>query len=113
MFDERGPICYPPPTNGRPFPQYLWGSMNDGSYQPPSRNAGPRDIPEQPPAQYSGVPAGTATEQQATVNYNDPRNKLQMQAIIAASAGKDPSEVPGWVTLMTAPTMQGAQVSIR
>lgn len=113
LFDERGPICYPLATNGRPFPQYPAGSVNDGSYQPPSRNAGPRNIPEQPAAQYSGVPAGTATEQQPTTNYNDPRNKLQMQAIVAASAGKEPSEVPGWITLLTAPTMQGQQVTIR
>ena len=113
LLDERGPICYPPATNGRPFPQYPGGSVNDGSYQPPSRNAGPRNIPQMPAAQYSTMPEGSATEQAPVTNYNDPRNKLQMQAIVAASAGQDPSEVPGWITLLAAPTVQGAQVSIK
>ena len=117
LLDERGPICYAPATNGRPFPQYPGGSVNDGSYQPPSRNAGPRNIPQMPAVQYSTMPEGSASEQTASenraTNYSDPRNKLQMQAIVAASAGKDPSEVPGWITLLAAPTVQGAQVSIK
>jgi hypothetical protein len=36
-----------------------------------------------------------------------------MRAIVAASSGKDPAEVPGWITMVAAPTMQGQQVSIR
>ncbi|HEY9315174.1 MCE family protein [Williamsia sp.] len=113
MLDERGPTCYPLATNGRPFPQYPGGSVNDGSYQPPSRNAGPRNVPEMPAAQYSTMPEGTATEQTPVATYNDRRNKLQMQAIVAAAAGKDPSEIPGWITVLAAPTMQGTQVTIK
>lgn len=114
LFDERGPICYDQPTNGRPFPQYPAGSVNDGSYQPPSRNAGPRNVPTLPEPQYSAMPDGTATPaQEPATNYSDPRNKLQMQAIVAAAAGKEPSEVPSWIGLIAAPTVQGQQVSIR
>ena len=117
LFDERGPICYPQARNGLPFPQYPYGSVNDGSYQPPSRNAGPRDLPVLPEPQFSGIPSGTigAAEQQQDppTNYSDPRNKLQARAIVAASSGKDPAEIPGWITMVAAPTMQGQQVSIR
>ncbi|ORM32231.1 MCE family protein [Williamsia sp. 1135] len=114
LFDERGPICYAQPSNGRPFPQYPAGSVNDGSYQPPSRNAGPRNIPTLPEPQYSAMPDGTATQaQEPATNYSDPRNKLQIQAIVAAAAGKEPAEVPSWIGLIAAPTVQGQQVSIR
>ncbi|WP_207840618.1 MCE family protein [Williamsia soli] len=114
LFDERGPICYEQARNGRPFPQYPAGSVNDGSYQPPSRNAGPRNIPTLPEPQYSAMPDGTATQaQEPATNYSDPRNKLQIQAIVAAAAGKEPAEVPSWIGLIAAPTVQGQQVSIR
>ena len=117
LFDQRGPICYPQPGNGRPFPQYPYGSVNDGSYQVPSRNAGPRNLPVLPEPQFSGAPSGTIGEaeqqQDPPTNYSDPRNKLQMRAIVAASSGKDPAEVPGWITMAAAPMMQGQQVSIR
>ncbi|MBA4026415.1 MAG: MCE family protein [Gordonia sp.] len=114
LFDERGPICYAQPSNGRPFPQYPAGSVNDGSYQPPSRNAGPRNVPTLPEPQYSAMPDGTSAQaQEPATNYSDPRNKLQIQAIVAAAAGKEPAEVPSWIGLIAAPTVQGQQVSIR
>ncbi len=43
LLDDRGPACYLDVTEpGRKFPQYPGGSVNDGSYQVPSRNPGPR-----------------------------------------------------------------------
>src|SRR5690606_26736462 len=45
LLDDRGPACYNDVTApGRNFPQYPGGSVNDGSYQVPSRNPGPETI---------------------------------------------------------------------
>ncbi|WP_037159623.1 MCE family protein, partial [Rhodococcoides fascians] len=53
FFDDRGPTCHAPAdaAAGEFFPQYPGGSVNDGSYQVPSRNPGPQDVPELPAPQ--------------------------------------------------------------
>ncbi|OZF13190.1 mammalian cell entry protein, partial [Rhodococcus sp. 14-2686-1-2] len=58
LFDDRGPTCHAPADTaaGEFFPQYPGGSINDGSYQVPSRNPGPQDVPELPAPQYSPLP---------------------------------------------------------
>ncbi|SIR70489.1 MCE family protein [Williamsia sterculiae] len=109
LFADRGPICYDKPTPGRPFGQYPGGSLNDGSYQPPSRNPGPATVKTLAEPQFSPTPAGTITPSV----YNDPRNKLALKAIIASTAGTDPADVPDWIGQIIAPTMQGAQVTVQ
>lgn len=110
IFDtERPPTCYSPPTNGRPFPQYPGGSLNDGSYQPPSRNPGPRTMPSLQSPQFSPTPAGTVSQSV----YSDPRNRLAMKAIVATEAGEDPGQVPDWIGTLMAPAMSGAEVTIK
>ena len=60
LLDRDPPaVCYEPARDGRPFPQYPGGGLADGSYQPPSRNAGPRTVKTLPQPQFSGMPAGT------------------------------------------------------
>ncbi len=109
LFDyDRGPICYKPARNGRPFPQYPGGGLADGSYQPPSRNAGPRNIPEMAPAQFSARPAGTASNL-----WNDPVYRAQLQMIYGATSGVAPEQVPSWTTLIGASRLRGAQVNLR
>ncbi|MBJ7290366.1 MCE family protein [Williamsia sp.] len=110
LLEDRGPKCYPLHyEQGRPFPQYPGGSLNDGSYQPPSRNPGPRTVQELPAPDYSGTPAGTIKPSV----YDDPKNKVALQAIMAAEAGTTPDEVPGWIAQLVAPGLQGAQVTIK
>ncbi len=107
---NRGPICYKPPTNGRPFPQYPGGGLADGSYQPPSRNAGPRDIPSMPRAQFSTAPTGNI---KATSPFDDPDYRAQLQVIYGGATGVEPGKVPSWVTLLGGTALQGAQVTIK
>ncbi|MGB3697208.1 MAG: MCE family protein [Gordonia sp. (in: high G+C Gram-positive bacteria)] len=96
--------CYEPATNGRPFPQYPGGGVPDGSYQPPSRNAGPSTWPDLPQPQFSATPSGTVSE----TDY-----QKQMQVVYGASSGQNPEDVPLWVTYIGAGSLQGAQVNIK
>ncbi|NLG47796.1 MCE family protein [Gordonia sp. (in: high G+C Gram-positive bacteria)] len=96
--------CYEPATNGRPFPQYPGGGVPDGSYQPPSRNAGPRNIPNLPQPQFSATPSGKISE-------SDYQNQLRV--LYGASSGISPENVPLWVTSIGAGTLQGAQVNVK
>lgn len=107
---NRGPTCYSKPTNGRPFPQYPGGGLADGSYQPPSRNPGPRNIPEMPRAQFSTTPTGNITKSNA---FDDPTYRAQLQVIYGGATGVEPGKVPSWITLIGGTALQGAQVTIK
>lgn len=117
FFDYNRPaICYESPTNGRPFPQYPGGGLGEGSYQPPSRNAGPRDIPIagddfpiSPPSQNSVVPAGTI----AANPYDNAEYVNQLKVVYAGTTGNDPENVPAWVTMIGGAGLKGAQVNIK
>jgi virulence factor Mce-like protein len=110
LFDyDRGPVCYTPASNGRPFPQYPGGGLADGSYQPPSRNAGPRNIPQMPAAQFSALPAGRAKSNV----WSDPVYRAQLQMVYGGASGVAPEQVPSWVTLTGASRLRGAQVNMR
>ncbi|MFM9378365.1 MCE family protein [Gordonia sp. VNK21] len=97
--------CFDLPTDGRPFPQYPGGSLPDGSYQPPSRNPGPKVVKELPQPQFSATPAGDGMTDEAYLN--------QMKLIYGASSGVYPSEVPTWITYTTAGALQGAEVNLK
>ncbi len=105
------PSATSPPTDGRPFPQYPGGSLADGSYQPPSRNAGPRNVQKLPQPQFSGVPAGTASVRSNP--FDDPDYRKQLQVIYGATSGRSPESVPTWVTMIAGGSLQGAQVEIK
>lgn len=102
-------VCYEPARDGRPFPQYPGGGLADGSYQPPSRNAGPRTVKTLPQPQFSGMPAGTVRSNP----YDDPDYVNQLKVIYGATSGVDPKDVPSWVTMIGGATLQGAQVDIK
>ncbi|WP_420751600.1 MCE family protein [Rhodococcus sp. O3] len=114
LLDDRGPACYDNVTApGRKFPQYPGGSINDGSYQVPSRNPGPETIPFFPAPEGSGVPddvgviigtvpvsyTGSAAEQET------------LDLVYGAATGLEPGEVPRWTTRLGAPAMRGTEVS--
>lgn len=96
--------CYEPATDGRPFPQYPGGSVPDGSYQPPSRNAGPKKIADLPQPQFSAMPADAGSE-------SDYKNQMKM--IYGADSGQYPADVPTWVTYIGAGALQGAEVNVK
>lgn len=96
--------CYPPASNGRPFPQFPGGGVPDGSYQPPSRNPGPDTWPDLPQPQFGTMPTGTGLN----TEY-----KNQMRTIYGASSGQYPSDVPAWVTYIGAGALQGAEVTVK
>lgn len=110
FFDTDPPArCYEPATNGRPFPQYPGGGLADGSYQPPSRNAGPKTLPNLPQPQFSTTPVGVIT----TSRYADPTYREQLRLIYGSTTGTAPADVPAWITLIGAPGLQKGQVHIQ
>ena len=110
LFDTDPPaVCYEPATNGRPFPQYPGGGLADGSYQPPSRNPGPRDMPTLPQPQFTATPAGLIKSSP----FDDPDYRKQLQVIYGGVNGTRPEDVPTWVTMIGGTSLQGAQVNIR
>ncbi|ROZ85772.1 MCE family protein [Gordonia sp. OPL2] len=102
-------VCYEPAKNGRPFPQYPGGGLADGSYQPPSRNPGPRTMPSLPQPQFSATPVGTIRANP----FDDPDYVKQLKVIYGGANGTDPEQVPTWVTTIGGASLQGAQVTIR
>ncbi|QCB51734.1 MCE family protein [Rhodococcus sp. PAMC28707] len=115
LFDDRGPHCYTPADTaaGEFFPQYPGGSANDGSYQVPSRNPGPQDVPELPSPQYSAVPRA-ATGDAAPASYEGSDFERDTLAVIYGQAGGvAPNEIPSWTTTLGAPALRGNQVSVR
>lgn len=110
LLDRNPPaVCYKPAKDGRPFPQYPGGGLADGSYQPPSRNPGPRTMPSLPQPQFSATPAGTI----ASTPFDDPEYVKQLKVIYSAEGGKSPEQVPTWVTTIGGAGLQGAKVTIR
>lgn len=115
LFDDRGPRCYTPADTaaGEFFPQYPGGSANDGSYQVPSRNPGPQDVPELPSPQYSAVPSA-ATGDVAPASYEGSDFERDTLAVIYGQAGGvKPDEIPSWTTSLGAPALRGAEVTIK
>jgi phospholipid/cholesterol/gamma-HCH transport system substrate-binding protein len=108
MFDTRGPICYTDVVRPLvPFPQYPGGSPNDGAYAVPSRNPGPRDIPQLPDPLASTVPVAPTVDLSGTQMERD-----TVAAIYAQANGVEPEHIPGWVTSVGAPAFRGAEVSV-
>nr|WP_296766427.1 MCE family protein [Rhodococcus sp. (in: high G+C Gram-positive bacteria)] len=112
FFDDRGPACHTPGGNatGEYFPQYPGGSVNDGSYQVPSRNPGPQDIPELPAPQYSPLPGITDSTPVSYVGSDFERDTLAV--IYGEATGTSPDDVPSWLTSVGAPALRGAQVTL-
>ncbi|SNT43368.1 MCE family protein [Rhodococcoides kyotonense] len=120
LFDNRGPKCYTPADTaaGEFFPQYPGGSANDGSYQVPSRNPGPQDIPDLPAPQLSGVPAaangaGTGTDATPASYEGSDFERDTLAVIYGEAGGVGPDEIPSWTTTLGAPALRGAEVTIK
>ncbi|MEP9390889.1 MCE family protein [Gordonia sp. VNK1] len=110
FFDTDPPaVCYEPATNGRPFPQYPGGGLADGSYQPPSRNAGPRNVPTLPQPQFTTTPVGVIHQSA----FDDPDFRTQLKLIYGSATGTRPADVPTWVAMLGGSALAGAEVHIQ
>ncbi|WP_149360410.1 MCE family protein [Lolliginicoccus suaedae] len=105
FFDDRGPICYAPvdPAAGN-FPQYPGSPPNTGAYAVPSRNPGQQDLAELPDplALAAEVAAATGSEAEGQAR----------RALYGHATGLDPADVPGWTTLIGAPLLRRADISL-
>src|SRR5699024_364143 len=93
--------CYPSAVPGQNYP-IPEGTLNDGAYQPPVINTGDAPTLYPPDPMYKADPQsayrGSESEQQA------------LSQIYAAASGEDASSIPGWTTLLGAPSLRGNEV---
>lgn len=119
LFDTRGPSCFDGvQTPGKFFPQYPGSSVNDGSYQVPSRNPGPADINFLAPPQDSQFPstdaAAPAAGAGAPASYAGSDAERDTLAVVYGAAnGISPADVPAWTTLVGAPALRGQEVHVQ
>ncbi|TQF68702.1 MCE family protein [Rhodococcus spelaei] len=113
LFDNRGAKCYTPAAPGEKFGQYPGGSYNDGAYQVPSRNPGPSYVasPERP--QYSPVPTAAGAPNTPASYTGSTLEQDTLAVIYGAGTDTLPENVPGWTTLLGAPALRGAEVSVK
>lgn len=107
LIDTRGPRCYEPPPLGTDIGQYPGGSIHDGSYQVPTRNAGDQNIADVPTPQYAVTPASTATF------VGSPLERETLAVVYGEATGMAPEDVPGWTTTIGAPALRGKEVSVK
>jgi virulence factor Mce-like protein len=124
-LDPRGPQCEHVPPNGVDPGQYVGGSANDGSYQPPTRNPGRLVGVDLPPAQFAPVspeaarasataPAPAApTGQPIATTAGSPMEERTLAAIYSAATGIPPQDIPAWTMLIGAPALRGSEVSVK
>lgn len=102
-FDTRGPWCEPEPPLGVDPGQYPGGSINDGSYQPPTRNPGAEPT-QYPVPQFSAMPATVV---------GSPMERESLSAVYGGATGLAPQDIPAWTTAIGAPALRGQEVSVR
>lgn len=104
-LDTRGPQCEHRPPLGTDPGQYVGGALNDGSYQPPTRNPGAMNV-DLPRAQFSAYPA------KATI-AGSPMERQTLGAIYGAATGLGPKDIPAWAMRTGAPALRGSEVSVK
>lgn len=104
--DKRGPYCVPSDVPGN-HPQYPpGGPLADGSDPPPAPTTG------------EGDERAAQTSPQAANGFSLglPNSRVEQRfvaSLLSTANGTDPSEVPGWSTLLVGPLLRGAEVSLR
>ncbi|MQA13952.1 MAG: MCE family protein [Pseudonocardiaceae bacterium] len=106
--DDRGPRCYPIPPPGVNAPQYPpSGGFEDGAADPPVGNSSREATVEQAP------PTGPQGAGTAMGLPNSPAEQRFVAELLAVSSGREPSQVPGWSTVLVGPLLRGAEVTLQ
>ncbi len=106
--DERGPRCYAMDEYPDPFPQHPPdGPLKDGSESPPPARTSTEGLNQAGgatgmggAAPLTGDPAGT------------PGERALVAQLSSGTTGLEPSEVPGWGSLLVAPLYRGTEVTV-
>ncbi|TDV52329.1 MCE family protein [Actinophytocola oryzae] len=103
--DKRGPRCYPVAHPPAVFPQYPeGGGLADGSSKPPApHNDRPQDFP-------NTLPQSAGSEPRIA---NSPAEQQLIAVLVAPGLGVQPSQVPGWSSLLVGPLFRGTEVSVQ
>ncbi len=104
-FDDRTPQCYPAAAPGDDFPVPPDGALNDGSYQPPAINTDGAPTLFPPDPMYAPAP-------QPDYRNSDSEQRALAQ-IYAAASGEEARSIPGWTTLIGAPSLRGNEVEFK
>lgn len=110
--EHRGPRCYDPKQMGYPFPdQPPDGPLQDGT------SHGPQNRTQQdgllPPASGAGYLTGPNAVTSADSIANTPAEQEFLAQLIAPGMGVEPSQVPGWSSLLLGPVFRGAEVTVK
>jgi virulence factor Mce-like protein len=108
-FDEhRGPRCYDPAQMGNPFPdQPPDGPLRDGtSHGPANRTQQDGLLPNDNLTSPNAVTAADSI-------VNTPEESEFLAQLIGPGMGLQPSQVPGWSTLLLGPLFRGAEVTVQ
>ncbi|GAB1515537.1 MCE family protein [Actinophytocola sp. KF-1] len=110
--EHRGPRCYDPKQMGSPFPdQPPDGPLQDGtSHGPQNRTQEDGLLPPANGAGYLTEPNSLTT---ADSIANTPAEQEFLAQLVAPGMGVEPSQVPGWSTLLLGPMFRGAEVTVR
>jgi phospholipid/cholesterol/gamma-HCH transport system substrate-binding protein len=112
-FDEhRGPRCYDPKQMGSPFPdQPPDGPLQDGtSHGPQNRTQEDGLLPPANGEEYLTEPNALTS---ADSIANTPAEQEFLAQLIAPGMGVEPSQVPGWSSLLLGPMFRGAEVTVK
>ncbi|MFI7677748.1 MCE family protein [Actinophytocola sp. NPDC049390] len=110
--EHRGPRCYDPKQMGNPFPdQPPDGPLQDGtSHGPQNRTQQDGVLPPANGEEFITDPNSLTT---ADSIANTPAEQEFLAQLIAPGMGVEPSQVPGWSTLLLGPMFRGAEVTVK
>ncbi len=110
--EHRGPRCYDPKQMGSPFPdQPPDGPLQDGtSHGPQNRSQQDGLLPPANGEEYLTEPNSLTT---ADSIANTPAEQEFLAQLVAPGMGVEPSQVPGWSTLLLGPMFRGAEVTVK
>jgi phospholipid/cholesterol/gamma-HCH transport system substrate-binding protein len=110
--EHRGPRCYDPKQMGSPFPdQPPDGPLQDGtSHGPANRSQQDGLLPPANGEEYLTEPNALTS---ADSIANTPAEQEFLAQLIAPGMGVEPSQVPGWSSLLLGPMFRGAEVTVK
>lgn len=110
--ERRGPRCYDPKQMGSPFPdQPPDGPLQDGTSHGPANRSQQDGL--LPPASGDEYLTGPNAVTSADSIANTPAEQEFLAQLVAPGMGVEPSQVPGWSSLLLGPMFRGAEVTVK